>query len=104
MTVRGVDRHIESTPEIAGGKPRVSGRRITVQDIAIWHQRLGKSVDEICAEHDLSLAEVHAALAHYFDNRDEIDRSIDQADAFAEALRASTPSILEKKLGDRRGD
>ena len=99
MTVRGLERHIESTPGVAEGKPRIAGRRITVQDIAIWHQRLGKSVDEICEEHDLGLAEVHAALAYYFDHQDEIDRSIDEGDAFAEALRGSTPSVLAKKLG-----
>jgi hypothetical protein len=34
-------------------------------DLAIWHDRLGKSVDEICAEYALSLAEIHAALAYY---------------------------------------
>jgi len=29
-----------------------------IEHIAIWHDRLGKRVDEICADYDLSLAEV----------------------------------------------
>ncbi len=99
-----LDRHIERTAGIAGGKPRIAGRRITIQNIAIWYQRLGKSVDEICAEHDVSLAEVHTALAYYFDHRDEIDRSIEDDDAFVEALRQSTPSVLQRKLRDLRGE
>ena len=104
MAIQGLDRHIECTPDVAGGKPRISGRRITVQDIAIWHQQLGKSVDEICAEYDLELAEVHAALAYYFDHRDEIDRSISESGTFIATLRNATPSVLEKKLRELRGE
>ena len=33
-------QHIVATPGTAGGKPRIAGRRITVQQIAIWHERL----------------------------------------------------------------
>jgi uncharacterized protein (DUF433 family) len=89
---------IESTPGICGGKPRIAGRRITVQHIAIWHVRLGRSVDEIATDYDLSLADVYAALAYYFDHREEIDRSIAEGEAFAEALRARTPSKVAQKL------
>ena len=103
MAVQTIDRHIERTPDIAGGKPRIAGHRITVQDIAIWHQQMGKSVDEICAEHDLGPADVHAALAFYFDNREEIDKAIDDSDAFIKTLRKTTPSALEKRLKELRG-
>lgn len=95
---------IEITPGIAGGKPRIAGHRITVQNIAIWHERLGKHVDEIAAEYNLTLAEVHAALAYYFDHRDEIDRSIQEGQSFAEALRQRTPSKVRQKLQELQGD
>ena len=103
MNVQTIDQHIESTPDIAGGKPRIAGHRITVQDIVVWHQNMGKSVDEICLEHDLGPAEVHAALAYYFDHRKEIDSSIRDSDDFIKALRKTTPSRLEQKLKDMRG-
>lgn len=93
-----LDRHIEITPGVAGGKPRIAGHRITVQNIAIWHERMGKSADEIYAEYDLDLADVYAALAYYFDHREEIDRSIEQSEAFVARLRKQVPSVLEKKL------
>ena len=51
MTPKTLDQHIEITPGVAGGKPRITGHRITVQDIVLWHERLGKTVDEIAAEH-----------------------------------------------------
>ena len=104
MAAEVLDRHIEITPGIAGGKPHIAGHRITVQNIVIWHERLGKSADEICAEYDLDLADVYAALTYYFDHRDDIDRSIEESEAFIKALQKRTPSVLEKKLKARRGE
>ena len=49
MATPKLDQHIEISAGIAGGKPRIRGHRITVQDIAIWHERMGKSPDEITA-------------------------------------------------------
>jgi uncharacterized protein (DUF433 family) len=92
---------IESTPGIRGGKPRIAGHRITVEDIAIWHERLGQSVDEIATDYDLSLADVYAALAYYFDHRDEIDQSIAEGEAFVEAMRNRTPSKVAGKLQEQ---
>jgi len=94
MVTQTLNQHIEVTPGIAGGKPRIAGHRITVQNIAIWHERMGKTSDEIAAEYDLILADVHAALAYYFDHQEEIDRSIIEDEAFVESLRARATSKL----------
>ena len=104
MATKTLDQHIECTPGVAGGKPRIAGHRITVQNIAIWHDRLGIGVDEIASEYDLTLADVHAALAYYFDHRAEIDRCIQEGEAFAEALRQQLPSKVREKLKDRLDD
>jgi uncharacterized protein (DUF433 family) len=96
-----LDDRIEITPEVAGGKPRISGRRITVQNIVIRHERMGKSADEIATEYDLSLADIYAALAYYFDHRVEIDASVREGEAFVDALRKRTPSKLSQKLAAR---
>jgi uncharacterized protein (DUF433 family) len=102
MDTKTLDQHIEITPGIAGGKPRIAGHRITVQNIAIWHDRLGKSADEIASEYDVTLADVYAALAYYFDHRAEIDTSIVEGDAFADALRSQTPSKLRDMIQERK--
>ena len=96
-----LEQHIEITPDVAGGKPRIAGRRITVQNIVIQHERMGKTPDEIAAEYDLTLAEIHAALAYYFDHREEIDRAMAESQAFVNALRQSTPSKLQQKLQEQ---
>lgn len=89
-----ISRHVEVTPGIAGGKPRIAGHRITVQDIVVWHERLGLSADDIATEYDLSLADVYAALAYYYDHREDIDRTLRENDAFITTLRQRTPSKL----------
>lgn len=98
MIVKVIDRHIEITPSIAGGKPHITGHRITVHDIAVWHERMGLSADEIAGEYDLTLSDVYAALAYYFDHRDEVDRQIAEDDYFAETLLQKTPSLVKQML------
>jgi uncharacterized protein (DUF433 family) len=90
--------HIESTPGVRGGRPRIAGRRITVDDVVIMNRRLGHSVDEIVAKYDLSFAEVHAALAYYYGHQAEIDQRIADDDAFVEAFKRNNPSKLQDKL------
>jgi len=101
MIARILDQHIEITPGTRGGKPRIAGRRITVQDVVIWHEHMGRSADEIATDQDLDIADVYAALAYYFDHREEVDASILESDAFAEKLRRETPSKLMRKLQER---
>ncbi len=75
--------------------PWSSHRRITVSDIAIWHERMGMSPDEIVSEYPtITLSDVHAALAYYFDHRHEVDQDIREGVDFAEKLRAGAPSIF----------
>lgn len=95
MKTQTIDRLIEQTEGIVGGKPRIAGRRISVQHIVIWHEHMGKSIDEIATEHDLSLAEVYAVLAYYYDNQSQILASIEADRIFVEELRQKTISKVE---------
>src|SRR5712692_2116636 len=93
-----LDQLIAITPGVCGGKPHLAGRRITVQNIAIWHERMGLSADEIATDYNLTLSEVHAALAYYFAYRDEIEQSIRDGQSLADAMRDATPSLVKQKL------
>ncbi len=93
-----LDQLIAITPGVCGGKPRIAGRRITVQNIAIWHERLGLDADQIATDYSLTLAEVHAALAYYFAHHDEVEQSIRDGASLAEAMREATPSLVKQKL------
>ena len=98
MRTETANQHIEITPGVCGGKPRITGHRITVANIVIWHERLGKSADEIATEYDLTLSDVYAALAYYFDNRAAIDESIAKSDALVASLRKNNVSPLAERL------
>ena len=103
MKTATANQHIEITPGVCGGKPRVAGHRITVANIVIWHERLGKSADEIATEYDLTLSDVYAALAYYFDNREAIDESIAKSKALVASLRTKNVSPLAARLQERIG-
>ena len=53
---------------------------------------------DIAAEYDLTLADVYAALAYYFDHRAEIDQAIADSEEFVNTLRQKTPTKLRQKL------
>ncbi len=46
----------------------------------------------------ITLADVYAALAYYWDHRDEIRARIRADEEFADLLRQQTPSRLQEKL------
>ena len=65
---------IELRPNRSGQQRAfIAGTRVRVQDIYALSEVHGKSPDEIVeALPHLTLAQVHAALAYYFDHRDAI--------------------------------
>lgn len=97
-----LNEYIEVNAGVRSGKPCITGSRITVSDVAIMYLRMGQSLEEIAATYELPLAAVFAAMAFYYDNQDEIDRRIAEAEAFAEAERQKQPSLLAEKLNAMR--
>ncbi len=102
------ERPIESRPGVCGGKPCIAGTRIRIQDIFVLHQQFGKSAEEIVGIYtQLTLAEVHAALAYYSDHRAEIDNQVHEEKAFVERMKAEAgPGLLDrlKARGETNGD
>ena len=91
--------HIEITPGVCGGKPRIAGHRIKVQDVVIWHERMGMSPDEIVYHYpSITLANVYAALSYYHDHLEEIRKNIEDDEIFAREMQAKTPSLVREKL------
>jgi uncharacterized protein (DUF433 family) len=97
-----ISEHIQITPGVCGGKPRIAGHRIRVQDIVIWYEHLNMSPDEIIYHYpSITLADVHAALAYYYDHLEEIRQQIRESEAFVAQMAAETPSILQRTLKKR---
>ena len=102
---RAWPRAIVVRPGYCGGQPHVAGTRIKVQHIAIWHERMGISPEEIGATYPgLTLAAVYAALAYYHGHRAEIDADIEADERFvAEQKAMAGPSRVGQKLAALRG-
>ncbi len=74
--------------------------RIRVAQIVMNYQDLGRSVDEICIQYPhLELAEVHSAMAYYFDHQTEIDAEIaEEQSMIEEAYKNAKPTAVELRL------
>lgn len=97
-------QHVTSTPGVCGGKPCIAGTRIRVWDVASLAQA-GHSPDEILSAYPhLTLADIYAALAYYYDNREAIEAQIVEDGRFADELRQKLgPGPLEQRLtADRK--
>ena len=90
--------HIESASNQPARLKRLP--RIRVAQIAMDYLAHGWAVDEMCRQHPILLpAEVHAAMAYYFDHQQEVDGEIQQELSAAEAERLQAPiSALRARL------
>jgi len=92
-----ISEYIGTRPGYCGGHPHILGHRIKVKHVAVWHEQTGMTPTEIVTTYPtITLAQVHAALAYYYDHRDEIQAEIEEERRFVEELRAGQPSIFEK--------
>lgn len=105
MSIAIERNHIEITPGICGGKPRIAGHHIRVQDIVLWTEE-GLSPDEIVSRFpQLSLADVHAALAYYHDHRADVDQQIREDGKLISRLKLENgPGLLDRLRGATPGD
>ncbi|MSV35741.1 MAG: DUF433 domain-containing protein [Bryobacterales bacterium] len=93
---------ITKTPGICGGRASLAGHRVRVLDIAIWHEQMGLSPDEIVSQvPSITLADVHAALAFHYDHHAESQQEIHEEREQAEGIRPDSPSLVEAKLSSQ---
>ena len=93
-----IDR-IVKTNEVCGGRACIAGHRVRVQDIVNLYEHQGMTPDEIVSHFPtVTLADVHTALAYYFDHLQEIQEEMRADLAYAEEFRRNHPSLLDAKL------
>lgn len=86
-------------PEVRSGRPCIAGTGLRVIDVVMATLFHGRTPGELASDYDLSLAEVHAALAYYYQHKVDLDQDIrnqvDLAQLFKQQGRGSThPSLL----------
>jgi uncharacterized protein (DUF433 family) len=82
----GIGSLITYTPGICGGRARIAGTGVSVRRVVVRY-KLGLDPEEIADRiGHLSLAQVHAALAYYYANRETIEASLAEEEAEADRL------------------
>jgi uncharacterized protein (DUF433 family) len=77
----------------------IAGANTKVIEVALDKIAYGWSPEEIHFQHPhLSLAQIHSALAYYYDHQQEIDSEINRRRREAEKMAARDRSPLRKKL------
>lgn len=96
--------HITKLPGVCGGRACIAGHRIRVADIVVWHEKRGYCPEEIVELFPgITLADVYAALAYAFDNREEIEADWLASDKWGEWLKTNVPSKIPAELRGNRG-
>lgn len=91
---------IVATPGTCGGKPRVAGHRIRVQDIVIWTEQMRMTVDEIVESYPgMTPEKIAAALDYYRAHREEIERHLKEDEELADRLDREMKSALVRFAG-----
>lgn len=89
---------IVKTDGVLGGKARLAGRRVSVFQIGELYVQAGDAPEVIADRLDLSLAEVHAAVAYYYDHPTETEAVGDRRDSLVTDLeeRSKAPEELTR--------
>jgi uncharacterized protein (DUF433 family) len=67
--------HIERVPGVRGGQPVIMGTRIPLW-IIVDHFKMGRSLDYILENYDLTAEQVYDALSYYYEHTDEIEQAV----------------------------
>jgi len=92
--------HVSLNPE---GVPVISGTRTKVVEVVVEHLAYGWEARELHEQHPhLSLGQIHAALAYYYDHKSEMDADIQRRLQEAEQVKADLdrlqgePPLIQK--------
>jgi len=81
-----IDTLLVRTPGVCGGRLRIEGTRITVNQIVVLYKQ-GYSPEDIVDQYPhLTFAQVYTALAYYHANSEEIETDLSAENKEAEEL------------------
>lgn len=89
MPATTLDTMLVRTADVCGGKLRIEGTRVTVNQIAVLYKR-GESAEEIAGHYpQITLAQVYVALAWFHSHTQELDDELKAEEAEARRLEAA---------------
>lgn len=89
--------HIELRED---GTPLIAGTTLKVVELIMAYLAYGWSPEELRFQHPyLTMGQIHAALAYYWDHKDDLDADIERRGQLAEQMRRDAgPSPLAARI------
>lgn len=93
--------HVVKTPGVRGGKARIDGTRVCVLDLVYLLKRgfTPERMRHHYSDRPLTLAEVHSALAYYYDHTDEIEALIQAGERWEEEFEPRKAGLVSARTG-----
>lgn len=87
----------------ASGTPLIDGTTVKVIELILDSKAYGWSPEELHFQHPhLSMGQIYAALAYYWDHKPELDRDLERRLAIvAQIGQELSPTRLDERLRDR---
>lgn len=98
-TATQIYTHITKQPGVCGGKAAIDQTRVRVNNVVCIVRDGGTVEDVIVAYPQLTLAQVHAALAYYYDHREEIDAELEEDEHLPEHVDEINDLYRRKRAG-----
>ena len=88
-----LETNLVRTPEVCGGRLRIDGTRMTVNQIVTLYNQ-GMTAEQVVERYpQRSLNEIFTVFAWYLDNKDEFDRELAEEAAEEQRLLARSGAI-----------
>lgn len=87
--------------EIRDERAYIQGTNKKAEMVARMYVGTSYSIEDVMAHYDLSAAEVHAAIAYYYDNQEALDTRHQQAIVWA-LENAQTLDTFKEKIAHRQ--
>ena len=84
--------HIQLVEDV----PRTINRNVKVRMIAQKHLIAGETVNDIAEHYEITLSDVYAALAFYYDNKEAFDEKDRENDAIIQQLKPESEAHLAR--------
>jgi uncharacterized protein (DUF433 family) len=88
--------------ELIDGKAYITGRMLKVRVVAGMYVHAGATVEQVMEHYSLSAAEVHAALAYYYDHQEAFEAEDRALQPVLEQLASATDTQLEQMRARRK--
>jgi uncharacterized protein (DUF433 family) len=74
--------------------PLIAGTTMKVVELVLDHLAYGWSPEELHFQHPcLTMAQIHSALAYYWDHKAELDQDVEQRLQFVDQVQAITKAV-----------